>query len=111
MVNPGGTGIPMFDISARFAPLPPRRFFISLLPSALPPPKWKMRLPAFTATGASLALTFLATLLPESFAPFSFALTFALTPLVCLPLVSLTRACLILSLIPFAPLTFIGALV
>jgi hypothetical protein len=33
IVNPGGTGRPMFVISARLAPFPPRRSFISLLPS------------------------------------------------------------------------------
>ncbi len=33
MVNPGGTWRPRFVISARLAPLPPRRSFISLLPS------------------------------------------------------------------------------
>jgi hypothetical protein len=33
MVNPGGTGRPRFVISARLAPLPPRRSFMSLLPS------------------------------------------------------------------------------
>ncbi len=39
IVNPGGTGNPSELISARFAPLPPRSCFISVLPSALPPPK------------------------------------------------------------------------
>src|SRR3954454_19442127 len=39
MVKPGGTGRPRLAISARFAPLPPRRLRISLLPSAVPPPK------------------------------------------------------------------------
>src|SRR5690606_6639147 len=39
MVKPGGTGRPREDISARFAPLPPRRFFIDASPSADPPPK------------------------------------------------------------------------
>jgi hypothetical protein len=34
IVNPGGTGSPRFVISARFAPFPPRRYFISLLPSS-----------------------------------------------------------------------------
>src|SRR5262245_49928435 len=38
-VNPGGTGSPAFVISARPAPLPPSVSFMSLLPSALPPPK------------------------------------------------------------------------
>src|SRR5690349_16449043 len=39
MVKPGGTGRPRLLISARLAPLPPSRFFISALPSALPSPK------------------------------------------------------------------------
>src|SRR4051794_8644669 len=34
MMNPGGTGRPRLVISARFAPLPPKRSFRSLLPSA-----------------------------------------------------------------------------
>src|SRR5258708_23143601 len=51
MVNPGGTGRPMLAISARLAPLPPSRFFISLLPSALPPPKKNVRLPPVFTTG------------------------------------------------------------
>ncbi len=34
IVNPGGTGIPRFVISARFAPLPPRRLRIFALPSS-----------------------------------------------------------------------------
>ena len=38
-VKPGGTGSPALVISARPAPLPPRVSFMSLLPSALPPPK------------------------------------------------------------------------
>src|SRR5699024_10525274 len=33
MVKPGGTGSPIFVISARFAPLPPNRSLSSLLPS------------------------------------------------------------------------------
>src|SRR5580704_3604729 len=39
MVKPGGTGRPRLAISARFAPLPPRRSRISARPSALPSPK------------------------------------------------------------------------
>jgi hypothetical protein len=39
MVNPGGTGSPMDIMSARFAPFPPRRFFMLAVPSALPSPK------------------------------------------------------------------------
>ena len=33
IVKPGGTGMPMFVISARLAPFPPSRSFMSLLPS------------------------------------------------------------------------------
>src|SRR5205823_14426603 len=36
MVNPGGTGRPALVISARPAPLPPRRSFMVRLPSAFP---------------------------------------------------------------------------
>src|SRR3954469_21992349 len=57
MVKPGGTGRPMFAISARFAPLPPRRFFISLLPSDLPPPKKYTRLPGLLALTEVFTLT------------------------------------------------------
>src|SRR5215831_2958377 len=39
MVKPGGTGKPRFAISARPAPLPPRRLRISARPSAFPFPK------------------------------------------------------------------------
>jgi hypothetical protein len=39
IVKPAGTGIPIVHISARLAPLPPRRFFIVPSPSALFPPK------------------------------------------------------------------------
>src|SRR5262249_13730199 len=39
MVKPGGTGKPRFAISARPAPLPPRRLRMSARPSALPLPK------------------------------------------------------------------------
>ena len=38
IVKPGGTGIPKWFISARFAPLPPRVFFILAVPSAAPFP-------------------------------------------------------------------------
>ena len=34
MVKPGGTGRPSEAMSCRFNPLPPSRFFVSLLPSA-----------------------------------------------------------------------------
>ncbi len=39
IVNPAGTGRPRLHISARLAPLPPSKFFISERPSALPGPK------------------------------------------------------------------------
>src|SRR5262249_39585294 len=39
MVKPGGTGKPRLAISARPAPLPPRRLRMSARPSALPLPK------------------------------------------------------------------------
>src|SRR6266436_7858030 len=39
MVKPGGTGRPRFAISARPAPLPPRRFRMLARPCALPLPK------------------------------------------------------------------------
>ena len=39
MVNPGGTGTPILFISAKFEPLPPKRFFSLAFPSALPAPK------------------------------------------------------------------------
>src|SRR5690606_28575883 len=38
MVKPGGTGRPRLLISARFAPLPPRRLRSLAAPSALPSP-------------------------------------------------------------------------
>ena len=38
MVKPGGTGSPRLAISARFAPLPPRRSRMPAAPSALPSP-------------------------------------------------------------------------
>src|SRR5258706_12549907 len=41
MVKPGGTGRPRLAISARPAPLPPRRLRMSARPSALPLPKPK----------------------------------------------------------------------
>ena len=39
MVKPGGTGRLMLAISARFAPLPPRRLRMSARPSLCPAPK------------------------------------------------------------------------
>src|SRR5262245_60359364 len=49
----------MLAISARFAPLPPSRFFISFVPSAFPPPKKNVRFATFPAflRIAVLALT------------------------------------------------------
>src|SRR4029077_4230691 len=47
MVNPAGTGRPMLVISARLAPLPPRRSFMSARPSALPLPKKETYLAMF----------------------------------------------------------------
>src|SRR5690606_27377005 len=45
MVKPGGTGRPRLLISARLAPLPPRRSRMSARPSALPSPKAYTHLP------------------------------------------------------------------
>jgi hypothetical protein len=39
MVKPGGTGRPIDDISARFAPLPPSSVLSPSPPSETPPPK------------------------------------------------------------------------
>ena len=39
IVNPGGTVIPSRHISARFAPLPPSRFFMAASPSVSAAPK------------------------------------------------------------------------
>src|SRR6185437_2804727 len=47
MTNPGGTGRPRLVISARFAPLPPRRSFMSRLPS--------LKSYTYLGTGALLA--------------------------------------------------------
>src|SRR4051812_6815019 len=71
----------MLVISARLAPLPPRRFFISLVPSALPPPKKKIRLFEATVRPRGLACTPLLVLV---FTPFdglvlALALAFTLT--------------------------------
>src|ERR1700733_14647055 len=57
MVKPGGTGRPRLAISARLAPLPPKRSRISALPSARPSPKVNTHLPAFAASPAGLAGT------------------------------------------------------
>src|SRR5438045_2741664 len=43
MVKPGGTGSPRLAISARLAPLPPSRFLMPAVPSALPRPNLKTR--------------------------------------------------------------------
>src|SRR5690606_9512825 len=45
MVKPGGTGRPRLLISARLAPLPPKRSRMSARPSALPSPKAYTHLP------------------------------------------------------------------
>src|SRR5271167_89917 len=60
MVKPGGTGSPRLAISARLAPLPPRRSRRPALPSALPSPKVNTHLPDFAASAAGL----LAAILP-----------------------------------------------
>src|ERR1700754_2987956 len=63
MVKPGGTGRPRLAISARLAPLPPRRSRRPALPSALPSPKVNTHLPDFTTSAAGwLATGFLAAL-------------------------------------------------
>src|SRR6201990_2225557 len=54
MVNPGGTGKPRLAISARLAPLPPKRSRMLALPSALPSPKVNTHLPDFTASATDL---------------------------------------------------------
>src|SRR5436305_2541970 len=51
MVKPGGTGRPRLAISARLAPLPPRRSRSPALPSALPSPKVNTHWPDLTSTG------------------------------------------------------------
>src|ERR1700730_10217396 len=58
MVKPGGTGRPRLAISARLAPLPPKRSRRPAWPSALPSPKVKTHLPdlATLATGALASL-------------------------------------------------------
>src|SRR5271163_797902 len=61
MVKPGGTGKPRLAISARLAPLPPRRSRRPALPSALPSPKVKTHLPDFTLSGAACLPAGLAT--------------------------------------------------
>src|ERR1700722_12404894 len=55
MVKPGGTGNPRLAISARLAPLPPRRSRRPALPSALPSPKVNTHLPDFAASAVGLA--------------------------------------------------------
>src|ERR1700760_965824 len=54
MVKPGGTGRPRLAISARLAPLPPKRSRMLALPSALPSPKVNTHLPDFTASDTDL---------------------------------------------------------
>src|SRR4051794_5181516 len=79
MVNPGGTGTPMLVISARFAPLPPSRFFISLFPSALPPPKKKMRFLAVAGLTTAFTLTPLPARVLAPLVGLSLVFTLALT--------------------------------
>src|ERR1700742_3746441 len=57
MVNPGGTGKPRLAISARLAPLPPKRSRRVALPSALPSPKVNTHLPDFATSVAGLLAT------------------------------------------------------
>src|SRR4029079_9983921 len=52
MVKPGGTGKPRLAISARLAPLPPRRSRRPAFPSALPSPKVNTHFPALTVSAA-----------------------------------------------------------
>ncbi len=54
MVNPGGTGIPILAISARFAPFPPRSSRWSLVPSVCSFPKKY----TYFIVGSSLVLLF-----------------------------------------------------
>src|SRR3954470_15850375 len=69
----------MLVISARLAPLPTRKFFISLLPSALPPPKKKIRLFEATVRPRGLACTPLLVLVFTPFDGLVLALAFTLT--------------------------------
>ena len=64
----------MFAISARFAPLPPSRFFISFVPSALLPPKKNVRFATFPAFFKMAVFT-----LAAFFKMAVFTLTLALT--------------------------------
>src|ERR1700761_1672383 len=68
MVKPGGTGRPRLAISARLAPLPPRRSRRPALPSALPSPKVKTHLLALMASVAGA--------LPTAFGAAAFAAVF-----------------------------------
>src|SRR5712692_2398236 len=72
MVKPGGTGRPRLAISARLAPLPPRRSRRPALPSALPSPKVNTHWPGFTPSGfaAGLATAFAAGLAGLFFSAF-----------------------------------------
>src|SRR6478736_6006370 len=57
MVKPGGTGRPRLAISARLAPLPPRRSRRPALPSALPSPNVNTHFPeGIAAAGFAAAL-------------------------------------------------------
>src|SRR5262245_49192504 len=68
MVKPAGTGTPSRVISARFAPLPPRRLRCDALPSARPAPKKYTRRLARAVLPFSLADRF-AKLVVSSFEP------------------------------------------
>src|SRR5712692_5368242 len=57
MVKPGGTGRPRLAISARLAPLPPRRSRRPALPSALPSPKLNTHWPDLPPEGFAAGLT------------------------------------------------------
>ena len=73
MVNPGGTGRPIRAISARFAPLPPRRFLIDASPSVFAPNRYmNFRLPALGAdfAAAFFGAVFLATFFAICFSYF-----------------------------------------
>ena len=61
IVKPAGTGSPMVAISARFAPLPPSRFFMEASPSDIPFPKRYTYFTAFSAGAAAFFVLFFIT--------------------------------------------------
>ena len=65
-VKPAGTERPMRFISARLAPLPPRRVFMEASPSACPSPKVKTRFVTAGASGAAMARDTTRTLLARA---------------------------------------------